>query len=374
MSLAKSWLLAFFAIIVLVAWAVADDTVDRRRIDALAEPYVENNVLYGAAIGIVSPQGVQYAGYGRISREDPRPPDERTVFEIGSITKVFTGLLLALLAEERLVSLNDPLQDVLDERIRIPRVGRPITLLDLATHTAGLPRMPNNFRPRDHDNPFADYTVEQLAAYMKMLRPARAPGERTEYSNLGMGLLGHALAAAGGAAYEELVTTRICEPLDLANTCITLDTEQRARLAEGHDEDNRRASNWELPTLAGAGALRSTVEDMLTFLAANIPLHPTTLDSAIAASHVVRFRDPPSGNDLALAWHVRRNDGVFWHNGETGGYHCYIAYSPTRRVGVAVLSNTATHRVDDLGAAILKMAMAASPAPAPQQAQQPRVK
>ncbi len=255
--------LRFFSVAALCACLVlgrativrAADVVERAKIDALAQPLAEGGFVYGMAVGLVNEQGTQIVGYGRTSEQDPSPPAADTEFEIGSITKVFTGLLLAEMVERKQVELDEPVARLLGDSFTIPkRDEHEITLVQLATHTSGLPRMPNNFKPKDPLNPYADYTVEQLAEFLAKHKLGREPGKRSSYSNLGMGLLGHALAVKSGKSYEALVRETICQPLGMNDTMITLDAGARKRLAQGHDADGRPAANWDIPALAGAGA------------------------------------------------------------------------------------------------------------------------
>jgi CubicO group peptidase (beta-lactamase class C family) len=209
----------------------------------------------------------------------------------------------------------------LGDSIRVPAgKDRQITLLDLSTHSSGLPRMPSNFRPQDPTDPFADYTVQQLNEFLTGHKLRRQPGEKYEYSNVAVGLLGHALALKCGQSYEEMVRKRICDPLEMRDTCITLGDSQQSRLAAGHDFDNQPK---------------------------------TPFDAAIAASHVVRFKLPEDAG-VALGWHVM-SDGVIWHNGGTGGYHSYAGFLPAKKAGVVVLSNTAIMHIDQLGRRLLEL-------------------
>ncbi len=332
----------------------AAELVPPANIDALAQELIDSGWAYGLAIGLIDERGTQTAGYGRMSETDPAVPDAGSVFEIGSITKVFTGLVLAQMVEEKLVQLDEPVQSLLGDSIAVPKgKDREITLVDLSDHASGLPRMPSNFRPRDVKDPYADYSVEQLAEFVGKHKLRREPRVKYEYSNLATGLLGHALALKNNTSYEEMVNQRICKPLGMHDTAITLNDSLRARLAVGHDADGNPAANWHLPTLAGAGALRSTVDDMLKFLAAQIGFVHTPLDAAIAASHTVHFK-LPDGSGVALGWHVQR-DGVIWHNGGTGGYHAFAGFSPDKKAGVVVLSNSPVSAVDQLGRRLLQL-------------------
>jgi serine-type D-Ala-D-Ala carboxypeptidase/endopeptidase len=154
--------------------------------------------------------------------------------------------------------------------VKVPeRDGRQISLVDLATHTSGLPRMPANFRPKDPANPYADYTDEQLYSFLSSYDLIRDIGLKFEYSNLGFGLLGQGLARRAGTGYETLVETRICEPLGMKSTRITLSPDMERRFAAGHSADLVTVSRWDIPSLAGAGALRSTANDLLIFFGGN---------------------------------------------------------------------------------------------------------
>jgi CubicO group peptidase (beta-lactamase class C family) len=214
--------------------------------------------------------------------------------------------------------------------------------------------MPNNFKPKDPQNPYADYTVAQMYEFLSSYELTRDIGSKYEYSNLGFGLLGHALALRAGTDYETLVKTRILTPLKMTSTTITLTPQLRARLAHGHNAALSPVPNWDIATLSGAGALRSTTTDMLKFLAANIGLTPSPLAPAMKAMLQVR---QPTGNpnlEVALAWHILKKDGdeIIWHNGATGGYHSFMGFNPRTKTGIVVLSNS-TNDIDDIGRHLL---------------------
>lgn len=305
-------------------------------------------------VGIVDPRGRRIIAYGVPRASDPRTVDGDTVFEIGSVTKVFTALALANAVTRREVSLDDPVAKLLPG-VRVPARGRAITLQDLATHTSGLPRLPSNMAPKDPSNPYVDYTVDQLHAFLASHQLSRDVGVQYEYSNLGGGLLGHALASRAGVTYEALIDARIVKPLGMRSTRITVTDEMRARLAVGHSPSGETVSNWDLPTLAGAGALRSTANDLLTFISAAMNSEGP-LASSFARLPTVRRQTGAPNLDIALGWHVLRLHGrdLLWHNGGTGGYRSFVGFDPIERVGVVVLSNTgAPVGVDDIGRHLL---------------------
>jgi CubicO group peptidase (beta-lactamase class C family) len=292
------------------------------------------------------------------------PLDGNTLFEIGSITKVFTSSLLADMVARGEVKLDDPVAKYLPKTVRVPsRNGKQITLLDLATQTSGLPRLPGNLKPKDEANPYADYTVDQLYAFLSSYELTRDPGSQYEYSNLGVGLLGHALALRGGKSYEDLLVDRILRPLRMDDTRITLSPSQKARLAPGHSVSGDIVPNWDLPTLAGAGALRSTANDLLKFLAANLDSTSKPLGRELATTHVPR-RDAGGPMRIGLNWHILSAFGrpIVWHNGGTGGYRTFIGFDEANQRGAIVLSNQNVS-ADDIGFHLLDERAPLAPAP-----------
>ncbi|MFA7004981.1 MAG: serine hydrolase [Verrucomicrobiia bacterium] len=310
----------------------------------------------GMVVGLVDERGTRVVSYGRFERGSGRDVDGNSVFEIGSATKVFTTVLLQDMVERGKMKLDDPVAKYLPKSVHIPTRGaKEVTLLDLATHTSALPRMPDNFKPKDPHNPYADFTVAQLYACLSGCTLKRDIGAKYEYSNLGMGLLGHVLALKAGKSYEALVVEQICRPLKMDNTRIKLDAKLKVRLAPGHTETLEPQANWDLPTLAGAGALRSTINDLLRFLSANLGLTKSSLTPTLRKSHAIRFRGAAPDLDIALGWHVAHKFGsdIIWHNGQTGGYHSFIGFDPNKRRGVVILSNSA-NSIDDIALHLLE--------------------
>jgi D-alanyl-D-alanine-carboxypeptidase/D-alanyl-D-alanine-endopeptidase len=349
----------------------------------------------GIVVGLIEPNGRRIVSYGRLAAGDARPLDGDTVFEIGSISKVFTALLLADMARRNEVALTDPIAKYLPEGTKVPeRNGRLITLEDLATHTSGLPRMPSNFAPKDPANPYADYGLDRLTQFLASYTLTRDPGAQYEYSNLGGGLLGTLLARRAGMNYEALLESRVTGPLGMKSTRLVLSPDMKARMATGHNGQLTATGNWDFPpdtsALGGAGGIRSTVNDMLLFLAANMnavaaskdaaskdiankdgtnkdgtkppasatPAKPSAgataaLMAAMASLPAKRLPAGHPGMEMALGWHVVKTpDGreIVWHNGGTGGFRAYMGFEPATGRGVVALSNTSTPRgVDDIG-------------------------
>ncbi|MEO8378143.1 MAG: serine hydrolase [Acidobacteriota bacterium] len=307
----------------------------------------------GIVVGVIEPQGRRIVAYGTFDKNDKRPVNGDTFFEIGSVSKVFTSLLLADAVQRGEVALTDPVSKFLPPTVKAPA----ITLEELATHRSGLPRLPSNLMPKDAANPYADYTVQQLYDFLSGYTLPRDPGAQYEYSNLGAGLLGHVLTLRTGRDYATLLKTRIAVPLELKNTLITLTEAQKKRLAPGHDEQQTKVANWDLPTLAGAGAIRSTANDLLTFIGAHLGYARTPLTPAMTAMLANRYETGTPGLAIALGWHVLTTSSgreIVWHNGGTGGYRSFIGFDPKTRAGVVVLANMSSpDGVDDLGRRLL---------------------
>lgn len=334
-------------LIAALAALVAQDDL-RAQIDAA----VATTRPMGLAVGILKDGRRSAWGYGRMSKDDLRVPDGSTVFEIGSVTKAFTACLLAEMAAEGKVALDDSLRRHLPEGWSAPeKDGRPITLAQLASHTSGLPRLPANLGAKDLRNPYANYSDERLRDFLGKHTLGRAPGERYEYSNLGAGLLGWILARVDGRSYEGLVRARIADPLRMSSTSIALSDDLKARLAPPHSM-GAKAWNWDIPVISGAGALRSTADDVLLFLEANVK-------GRWASTHEPRLKIAEKGPWVALGWHVwtlpRSGRPAIGHDGSTGGYQSFAAFVKESRTAVVVLSNTSEDFVSALGMAVLEL-------------------
>jgi CubicO group peptidase (beta-lactamase class C family) len=304
----------------------------------------------GIVLGVVTPEGMSFYGYGTTTLDGNVPVDEMTLFEIGSAAKPITALLLADAVERGDLSLEDAIDDDLPPFIVPPsQSGSPIRYRHLATHTSGLPPIPENLDPTDWNNPYADYTLDQLYDAISGFE-LNGLG-RYAYSNLGYGLLGHLLELRYAASYEDLVVKRICDVLGMPDTRATLSDEQLARAATGYRE-GEAFPTWDNPTLAGAGCLLSTVRDMTTFVAANLGLIESPLHAAMELTHRIYVY---SAMPVGLGWHMRDTAGggrIIEHHGATGGTWSYVGFLPEEQIGVVVLTNTYADS-DDLGIHIL---------------------
>jgi len=319
----------------------------------------------GIVVGVIEPTGRRVVAYGNLANGDPRPLDGDTIFEIGSISKVFTSLLLADMVNRKGVALDDPAAKYLPEYVKVPeRNGKSITLLDLSTHSSGLPLLPSNQKLnlregeiKDAADLFVFYSVNDLYQFLSSYTLPREPGSEIEYSNLGAGLLGHVLACRAGADYENLLRSRITQPLSMPDTGITFAPSMKQRMASGHKGNLLPATqiDWDPShALAGAGALRSSANDMLTFLEAFLGYKETPLAPAMKA--MLEVCRPLGKGSIGLGWLVFPTDDreIANHDGGTGGFSSWVGYDPKERTGAVVLSNAFTPTgVADIGVHLL---------------------
>lgn len=294
---------------------------------------------FGLAIGVVR------KGERRVFTFGTAKPD--SLFEIGSITKTFTGLALAQMIEQGKVKPETTVRELLPAGTVKKPDGAEITLLDLTAQRSGLPRVPDNLKPADVNNPYIDYDTAKLYAFLGQHGVARPAGATFLYSNLGVGLLGHVLSVRAGKPYAQLIKEEIIEPLGLHDTVITLTPDQQARFIQGYAGDRRAVHSWELDALAGAGAIRSTAGDVLTYLEAQ--LHPEklslsgangrTLPAAIVRSHAIQGDATPVGK-IAFNWMYNVRNGDYIHDGATAGFNSYAFFNPKEDFAVVVLMNS----------------------------------
>jgi serine-type D-Ala-D-Ala carboxypeptidase/endopeptidase len=360
----RKYLLSLLIATLLATYAAAAPIVSDAEIRKILVDRIDKHEKgVGIVVGVIEPDGRRIVSYGNHDRTGKRPVNGDTVFEIGSVTKVFTALLLADAVQRGELALSDPISKYLPADAKVPeRGGKQITLQDLSMHVSGLPRLPTNFAPKDAANPYAGYTVTNAYEFLGSYELPRDIGASYEYSNFAVGLLGHVLALRAGTDYETLVRTRISTPLALKSTAITLGETLQKRLAQGHNPEREPVPGWDVPTLAGAGALRSTANDLMNFVAAHLRQGRSALSPAIASVLATRRPTTIPNTEVALGWHITTHpDGseIVWHNGGTGGYRSYIGFDPKKRTGVVVLANMSTNEgVDDIARHLLNPSIA----------------
>ncbi len=306
----------------------------------------------GIMVGMVDRQGQRYVTYGKPKLESQASLKPNSMFEIGSVTKTFTVLLLADMVVKGEVKLDDPIAKYLPKNVTVPqRHGKQISLLDLATHRAGFPRNIDGY-PRKQPVPtYAGLTVTEMYDYLSHYKLPRDIGEDAEYSNIGMGLLGHVLSLRAGESFEALVRKRITEPLGMTQTAITMTPEMLANNTQGYDKNFQPIPPFEIPVQEGAGALRSTLNDMMIYAKAHLGLSVTSLDKAIKLVH--QISDQSYGQKLA--WGTWTENGTEYtnHSGTTFAYKTYLVLDMNNQKAVIVMANCALTDVDKIGDAIL---------------------
>lgn len=336
------------------------ETILEEQVLALAKPYVDAGMINCASIGIIDGDTEVTLSVGQFSEEDPTKADQNTIFEIGSISKVFTGVLLADAIERGLVTADQPASELLPEGIAMPVLKRSpehkITLAQLSTHVSGLPRMPDNFGDSDPKNPYVDYGPKEMFEFLNSYELSRKPGIAEEYSNLGVGLLGTLLAQKQQTDYQSLLQSRITKRLGMNDTATSVDADKADRLAPPHDASCRRSSSWDFDAMAGAGAIRSTVSDMLKFAKANLDVPGGEIGKAIELAYTQQ-RQPKGILSLPMGfgWMINPGTETHWHNGQTGGYHSIMFVARKKNRALVILSNTATGEIDQLGSEIMQM-------------------
>jgi beta-lactamase class C len=305
----------------------------------------ESGRVHGLVAGFVTSDGRVAYGFGRRGEsQHSKAPDDHTVYELGSITKAFTGLLLAQAVMRGQVRITDPIAGALPPGTLPP--SSPLTqvsFLDLATHSSGLPSVPDNLPSKDPQNPMAGYSTGLLLQYLPTARLAFPLGEQFLYSNTGAALCGYVLSRLAKTDYETLVRQQICEPLGMPDTRVTLSADLASRMTHGHNAQGQVVPNWTVAGLEGAGALRSTADDLLTFAAANLGLATTPLLGPMQLSHLARKHLAPTPHySLGLFWYVANYDGKEYvlHAGRSGGYFALILLSPSDAAGVVLLCDT----------------------------------
>ena len=323
-----------------------DDAVRQR-----AEELTRAGMHASIVIAVIDGKESAVYGFGSVHGGKNAKPGADTVYQIGSVTKTMTALLLADAVVEGKVKLDEPVAALLPAYTVPAFDGKQISLLDLATHYSALPRLPDNFAPKDPANPYADYSEAKQRQFLAACRLPHAPGTAFDYSNIGYAVLGTALAAQAGTSYEALLQKRIAAPLGMRSTSNTPSHGMLARLAPGHLLSGEATPAWELNVVAPAGGVYSSARDMVAYLQAYMlrPLRPYAL-----AIQPQRPLAADSATKIGLAWLLQQQQGhsYAWHSGQTGGYASYAAFTTDGKRGVVVLTNTA-RTIDALGVSAL---------------------
>jgi CubicO group peptidase (beta-lactamase class C family) len=326
-------------------------------IAAQVQPYLDAEIVNSVVVGVVDGDRTEIYGFGGA--------DGRTIFELGSLTQIFTSLLLVDSVARKEVEYDTPVSQMMPLGVTVPTAeDQKITLEMLATHRSGLPSMPRSLALRQFDaDPYAGYNADRLYEDLVTGRLEAVPGTIVNYSAWGVGLLGFSLARNVRTTYAEMVVDRIAKPLGLADTRTDVPAQDEQRFAPGHNEDLVAVSAWHLDALMGAAGLHSTARDMVALLRAEIDAAhggKGPLADRLRASQEIRIAADP--RSLGLGWWIEK-DGRLWHNGASGGYHGFVVFDPAKRFGVVVLASTSTSLVDRLGGALMQVLDGKAPPP-----------
>jgi D-alanyl-D-alanine-carboxypeptidase/D-alanyl-D-alanine-endopeptidase len=320
--------------------------------DRIVHDRVDSGRNIGMVAGMLLPDGSMHVvAYGDAG--NGIAIDSDTVFEIGSITKTFTATLLANMVINGEVHLSDPVAELLPDNVTIPsRNGHVITLDELATHTSGLPRQPTNFNSTVPGNDYAGYSTDLLYQFLGNYELTRDPGSESEYSNIGVGLLGQALAAEAVHTYDDALRTRVLDPLDMPDTSIALTSEMEEHIAVGHDDAGAIAPYFEMAAMSPAGGMRSNITDMLTYAAANLDSDSGPLHEAMALARSPRREF--DNQQIGLNWLIGTpgSEEIIWHGGATAGFSSFIGLNEANHTAVVILTNSKVS-VEDIGIHLL---------------------
>ncbi|TAF33617.1 MAG: class A beta-lactamase-related serine hydrolase [Cytophagales bacterium] len=320
-------------------------------IAALSTKYVAEDKAYGLVVAVVKQNKTFVGTYGTTHRDKHQPPNAHTLFELASTSKLFTTCTLQLLADREQLALDEKIQSILEDRVRLPASAQTTTLRHLATHTAGFPPLPESFLAKmtEETNPYKDLKLSDLYEYLKNCKGKLSEGH-FEYSNFGMGLLGHLLELKTGIHYEQLVKQTLLKELNMNQTVVNMDSSQLSQLAQGYNEKGQPTPVWIDPVLTGAGSFLSNATDMIQFIKANLQEDATDISKSLISTHAEQL-----GSGAGLGWmlpstadKLMGNKSILWHNGMAGGYASFLVIDKLNNYGLVVLSNKAVD-VTDLG-------------------------
>ncbi|MEL7498284.1 MAG: serine hydrolase domain-containing protein [Planctomycetota bacterium] len=327
-------------------------------IKKLVQPYLDANKFSAASLGI-SYKGKQYfLNFGKLDGQSTDAPTANTIYEIGSISKVFTGILLADAVEQKQLKLSDTLGSLVEGLNESnPDVGA-ITLQQLSNHVSGLPRMPNNMRPSDLNNPYADYDRDKMLSFLKSIDDLKTkPGEKHLYSNYGVGLLGDLISTKLNQPYDEVLQSRLTGPLKMSDTFIDVPGDQLQRFAEPHYNSGAKSYRWSFQSMAGAGGIRSTTRDMVRFIDANLKPPSQPVGKAIELAYSKHLDPAPEHRGMGLGWMIAGDGDTRFHGGQTGGYRSMMLVSRRHNIGVVWLCDTAGSETHILAENIIQLMM-----------------
>lgn len=337
-------IIVLIALIKYRATQIDDEKNLANSINKMGKAFLDKGNSNAMVIGIIKEDKVYIQGFGRKSADSNLPPDATTIFELASTSKLFTTSALQILVDQKKINLDDKIQDILSDKVAVNQLAKNTTVRHLATHLSGFPSLPDSFllKMTDETNPYKDLVTQDIYDYLKSCEGKMPEGE-FEYSNFGMGLLGHLLELKTKTKYEDLVKSTLLKPLAMHATFVTINETNKGNIIQGYDENNNKAPIWKDDVLTGAGSFLSNANDMIAFLKANLNENATTISKSLVETHKQQLN-----GETGLGWMLPStidkwvgNESIVWHNGMAGGYASFIAVDKTNGIGVVVLSNKA---------------------------------
>jgi serine-type D-Ala-D-Ala carboxypeptidase/endopeptidase len=344
------------------------DGPHRIAVAALVQPFIDAQVATSIVVGLYDAGKLEIYGFG--TGAAGKPPTGHSLYEIGSLSKIYTSLLLADAVQRHELELDTPLSELLPPGVTAPTKDKvAITLRELALHASGLPKMPPSRAAAEHaPDPYVGYDEDALYQDLVRTELADAPGTKITYSDYGIGVLGFAVAHKIGKSYADALTARVLTPLGMHDTFVHVPEAARARVVQGTNDDLQPVPAWTWGPLAGAGGVISSVHDQLALIAAEIdaasdsavvdplakagsPRHP--LGPVFKLTQEEQLKS--AGANESLGWEIDTN-GRYWHNGSTGGYHSFIGFDPKTRRGLVIVASSAVTIVDRLVDLLYKVA------------------
>ncbi len=313
-------------------------------VDSVARGYAKNGNAHSLAVAVIHQNKINTFFYGETAPGNSKLPDANTVFEIGSVTKTFTATLLAEIVNKGIISLDDSIAKFLPDTVAQNPDIQKITFKMLANHTSGLPRMASNWNtiPKfDNSDPYAAYDKNALFSFLKNFKTEKEAGTEYEYSNIGFGLLAELLSTISKKPYMQMIKESILTPLEMSATSDKLNTKEQ-NFAAPFNEDGEQVQFWNFQALTGAGALKSTLNDLLRYTIAQLTYPETDVQKAMNLTKQFTFYIPSTNSDIGLAWHMNMLDGVIYysHTGATAGSNTFVGFVPDDKSVVIMLSNS----------------------------------
>ncbi|RNC85513.1 MAG: class A beta-lactamase-related serine hydrolase [Balneola sp.] len=310
-------------------------------IDQLVNDQIDNHSIPGIAVGVVKDGNVILSkGYGYSDVENKTKANEHTIYQIGSVTKMFTGHLLSILIEKQILSPSDTLSDFFPDDLNFPKSpsGQVVTIKDIATHSSEFPRYPSNLERIDPD-PIQGYSIEQMLEGIELVSIKNKIGGHYSYSNFGYGILGIAMEYRMNKPLSELLDEHIFSAYHMNHSSLFFRESLHDNLATPYLEVSplKKTEPWDMGTLAGAGNIFSSVSDLNQFM---IHLLKESKTNDIQMKKRLSINETWSyGLGCFVIDSSKWDTQIIYHGGDIDGYASYLALYPEFDLGIVILTN-----------------------------------